>query len=143
MEAATQLFIRRPGTAGRFRQVLRQTARPAKRAERHERDAPAEALFEKRSRAAVGEVEQVLHANDVGPCDGVPHLFETDIAQAHPGDQVLVAGRHHRCQLVIEARADAPVAGQAKVDRCELADLQVGTSFCAPTTKITLAAPQA
>jgi len=69
-------------------------------------------------------VEQVLHADDVGPHDCVPQLFETDIARAYPGDQVLVAGRHHRCQLVIEARAAASVAGQAEVDRCELADLQ-------------------
>src|SRR6516165_9871791 len=40
------------------------------------------------------------------------------------GDQALVAGRHHHGQLVIKARADAPVAGQAEVDRCQLAEPQ-------------------
>jgi len=47
-------------------------ARPAERAERHERDAAAEALRQNRGPAAVGEVEQVLHADDVSPGRGVP-----------------------------------------------------------------------
>jgi hypothetical protein len=63
-------------------------------------------------------MEHVLHADNLGPCHGVLKLFQADIAQAYPGDQALVAGRHHRGQLVIEARTDAPVAGQAEVDRC-------------------------
>jgi hypothetical protein len=54
----------------------------------------------------------------------VPKLFEADIAEANPGDQALVAGRHHRGQLVIETRIGPPVAGQAEVSRSELADPQ-------------------
>jgi hypothetical protein len=69
-------------------------------------------------------VEQVLHADDAGACRGVPKLFEVDVARAYPGDQALVAGRHHRGQLVIEARVDPPAAGQAQVHRGELADPQ-------------------
>ena len=47
-------------------------AGPAKRAERYERDSTAEALLHKRCPAAVGEVEHVLHADNAGPCHGVP-----------------------------------------------------------------------
>jgi predicted MFS family arabinose efflux permease len=54
----------------------------------------------------------------------VPQLFEADVAQAYPGDEAIVAGRHHRGQLVIEACADAAVTGQPEVDRGELADAQ-------------------
>ena len=59
-------------------------ARPAERAERHERDAAAEALLEYGGPIAEGEVEQVLHADDVGPCHGVPELVDTDVTQAYP-----------------------------------------------------------
>ena len=38
-------------------------------------------------------------------------------APANPGDQALVASRHHRGQLVIETRVGPPVAGQAEVNR--------------------------
>jgi hypothetical protein len=54
----------------------------------------------------------------------VPELFQADVAQAYPGEEALVAGRHHRGQLVIEACVDAPVTGQAEVNRCQLADPQ-------------------
>jgi hypothetical protein len=50
----------------------------------HERDAAAEALRKKRSRAVVGGVEQVLHADGIGPCCGVRELFEAVIAEASP-----------------------------------------------------------
>jgi len=90
----------------------------------NERDAPAQALLENRGPVAEGEVEQVLHADDAGACRGVPELVEADVTQAHPGDQALVAGRHHRGQLVIKARVDPPAAGQAQVHRGELAGPQ-------------------
>jgi uncharacterized membrane protein YbhN (UPF0104 family) len=99
-------------------------ARPAKRAERHERDTPAEALLENRGPTAEGEVEQVLHADNVGPGHGVPELVQADVAQAYPGDEALVAGRDHRRQLVIEPRVDPPATGQAQVHRSELPDPQ-------------------
>ena len=54
----------------------------------------------------------------------MPELVEADIAQPYPGDEALVAGRHHRSQLVIEARIDASVTEQAEVNRCQLADPQ-------------------
>src|SRR5690348_9339328 len=93
-------------------------------AERHERDAAAQALLENRGPVAEGGVEQVLHADDAGACRGVPELVEADVTQAYPGNQALVAGRYHRGQLVIEARVDPPAAGQAQVHRGELADPQ-------------------
>lgn len=78
---------------------------------------------EHRGGAAVGEVEQVLHADDGGALRGVPELFEGDVAQADTGDQSLVAGPD--CgQLIIEGRVDPAVAGQTKVDRDQLADPQ-------------------
>ena len=63
-------------------------------------------------------------AYDLRSCHGVPELFEADIAQANAGDQALVAGRHHRGQLVIETCADAPVTGQPEVHRGQPADPQ-------------------
>ena len=54
----------------------------------------------------------------------MPELFKADIAQAYPGDEALVAGRYHRGELVIEARVDAPVTGQAEVNGRQLADPQ-------------------
>jgi len=74
---------------------------------------PAEALLQNGGPAAVGEVEQVLHADDAGPGRSLPELSEADVTQAYPGDESRVAGRHHRGQLVIEAGVDAPVTGQA------------------------------
>ena len=41
------------------------------------------------------------------PCSGVPELFEADVAQPDAGDEPVVAGRHHRGQLVVEACVDA------------------------------------
>ena len=58
-------------------------ARPAQRAERHERDAAAEALREDRGFAAVGQVEQVLHADDLG-CDGAQQLVEATLLSPTP-----------------------------------------------------------
>ena len=54
----------------------------------------------------------------------MPELFEADVAQAHARDETLIAGRHHRGQLVVEPCVDAPVAGQAEVNRCQLAGPQ-------------------
>jgi len=68
---------------GQHRVVL--AARPGERAERHERDAAREAIAEKGSSATVGEVEHVLHADDVGACHGVPQLLKADVAEADPG----------------------------------------------------------
>ena len=51
-------------------------------------------------------------------------LLQADVAQAYPGDQALVPGRHHSGQLVVEASVYAAVAGQAEVDCGELGDLQ-------------------
>ena len=69
-------------------------------------------------------MEEVLHADDVGARSGMLQLLHADIAQAYPGNQTLVAGCHHHGQLVVEARIDAAVAGQAEVDRGELGDPQ-------------------
>jgi hypothetical protein len=41
----------------------------------------ADALLKDRCRSAVGEVEQVLHADNLGAVRGVPELFEADVAQ--------------------------------------------------------------
>src|SRR6202034_3285910 len=93
-------------------------------AERHEGDSAADTLLVDRGRAAVGEVEQVLHAGDLGAVRGVPKLFEADVAQADAGDETLVAGLDHGGQLIIEARVGAAGAGQTEVDRGQLADPQ-------------------
>ena len=77
-----------------------------------------------RGRAAVGEVEQVLHADDLGAVRGVPELFEADVAQADTSDETLVAGLDHGGQLIIEARVGAAGAGQTEVDRGQLVDPQ-------------------
>ncbi len=69
-------------------------------------------------------MEQVLHADDVGPRRSMAQLPEADVAQHDPRDQVLIARRHQGGQLIIEARIDAVVTGQAEVHRRELAHPQ-------------------
>ena len=69
-------------------------------------------------------MEQVLHADNLGTVRGVPELFEADVAQADTSDETLVAGLDHGGQLIIEARVGAAGAGQAEVDRGQLADPQ-------------------
>ena len=44
--------------------------------------------------------------------NGMLELAKADVAEPDPGDETVVAGGHHRGQLVIEAGADAPVTGQ-------------------------------
>jgi hypothetical protein len=55
---------------------------------------------------------------------GMLELAKADIAEPDPGDETVVAGGHHRGQLVIEAGADAPVTGQPEIDRGQLAHPQ-------------------
>jgi hypothetical protein len=67
-------------------------------------------------------VEHVLHAGDLGPGHGVLQLLETDVAQAYPGDQPVIARGRHRRELVVETGVHPPVTGHPEVDRRQLAD---------------------
>ncbi len=73
----------------------------------------------------------------------MPELVEAGVTQAYPGDQALVAGRHHRGQLVIEARVDPPATGQAQVHRGELGGPQAAkVVFDAFTQLVRIAGPE-
>jgi FMN-dependent dehydrogenase len=75
----------RPGDHRAGEHRIARAARQAERAERHEGDSTADALRQDGGRAAAGEVEHVLHADDLGAVRGVPELLEADVAQADTG----------------------------------------------------------
>ena len=76
---------------------------PAQRAERHECDALRGAFVQEVERALIGEVEQVLHADDLGLVDGSAQVLCRYVAEADPVDQSFVAGLDERGELRVEA----------------------------------------
>jgi hypothetical protein len=94
------------------------------REERHEGDAAGVALLEYRHRPPVGQVEQVLHAGDVGDGQRAAEVAGRDVAEADAADQAVLARRHHGGELVIEELVGRGVVHEAQVDDGEVVDGQ-------------------
>jgi hypothetical protein len=75
---------------------------PAERAEGHECDPSQPALLQHIERALIREIEQVLHADDLGLGDRSHQVPSRDIAQPDAVDQPFIAGGDGRGQLGIE-----------------------------------------
>jgi len=77
----------------------------AQRAERYERDVPRLALGEDVQGSLVGQIEQVLHAHDLGLGDRPQQLRPRDVAEADAVNQALLAGLDQHRELGVEPPA--------------------------------------
>ena len=91
-------------------QVPAHVAGPAQGRERDEGDLPAGALGEHVRGSLVGQVEEVLHADDLRLADGAQQLRPGDVAEADTVDQPFLTGPDQRRQLSVE-----PLPGDGRV----------------------------
>ena len=70
------------------------------------------------------QVQQILHAADVGDGQRAAEVAGRDVAEADAADQALLARRHHGGELVIEVLAGRGVVHEAQVDDGEVVDGQ-------------------
>src|SRR5690348_15657433 len=73
---------RQRGEYGAGEQVVVNITGPAQRAEGNEGDAASGAFGQNIGRSLVGQVEQVLNADDLGLVDGSQQLFPGDVAES-------------------------------------------------------------
>src|SRR6185437_1924103 len=96
----------------------------AEREERHESDAAGVTLFQYRHGPPAGQVQQVLHAGDVGDGQRAAQVDRRDVAEADAADQAVLARCQHGGELVIEVLAGRGIVHQAQVDDGEAVDGQ-------------------
>jgi hypothetical protein len=93
------------GQHGIGEQLASHLAGQAQRAERHERDVPRRALGEDVRGVLVGQVEEVLHADDLRLGDRSQQVPPGDVAEPDAVDQPFLAGRGQRRELGVEPLA--------------------------------------
>jgi hypothetical protein len=133
MRGERDLRLRRTqacGCRGEYRvceQPLPYLAGQAQRAVRHEGDVPRFALGQDVHGALVGQVEQVLHADDLGVVDGAQQMPPGDVAEPDSVDQPFVTGPDQGSELGVEPPArDLRRVHDAQVHRGQLAGAERG-----------------
>ena len=88
---------------------------PAQREKRYECDSLQGTFGEETDRALIGEIEQVLHANDLRLVNRSVQVPCRYVAQTYPVDQSFVTGRDKRGELRVEAVTGFGSVHDAKV----------------------------
>src|SRR5258705_11348294 len=110
------------GRVGQDRLAL--CSRITQRAERHEGDVAYRTLVDNGQAVAVGEVEEVLHADDFGNFQGPQQVAAGDVTDPDATNQSVVSRLHEHGELVNEKRVGHIVVHDAQIDRGELLHTQ-------------------